>query len=42
MKESYRPGIYDKQRLDEKIHILDEDAYEMARRLAKEEESWQG
>jgi len=37
MKESYRPGIYDKHRLDEKINILDEDAYEMARRLAREE-----
>jgi len=37
MKESYVPGIYDKRNLDEKIHILDEDAYEMARRLAREE-----
>jgi len=37
MKESYRPGIYDKHSLDEKINILDEDAYEMARRLAREE-----
>ena len=37
MKESYRPGIYDRSRLDEKINILDEDAFEMARRLAREE-----
>jgi cysteinyl-tRNA synthetase len=37
MKESYRPGIFDKSRLDEKINILDEDAFEMARRLAREE-----
>ncbi|MDD5101069.1 MAG: cysteine synthase family protein, partial [Syntrophales bacterium] len=31
MKESYRPGIYDRNRLDEKINILDEDAFEMTR-----------
>jgi len=37
MKESYRPGIFDKNRLDEKINILDEDAFEMARNLAREE-----
>ena len=37
MKESYRPGIFDKSRLDEKVNILDEDAYEMARRLLREE-----
>jgi cysteinyl-tRNA synthetase len=37
MKESYRPGIFDKSRLDEKVNILDEDAFEMARRLAREE-----
>jgi cysteinyl-tRNA synthetase len=37
MKESYRPGIYDKNRLDEKINILDEDAFETARRLAGDE-----
>ena len=37
MKESYRPGIFDKSRLDEKVSILDEDAYEMARRLLREE-----
>ncbi len=37
MKESYRPGIFDKNRLDEKINILDEDAFSMARRLVREE-----
>lgn len=37
MKESYRPGIFDKNRLDEKINILDEDAFSTARRLMREE-----
>jgi cysteinyl-tRNA synthetase len=37
MKESYRPGIFNKNQLDEKVNILDEDAFEMARRLAREE-----
>ena len=37
MKESYRPEIFDRSRLDEKVNILDEDAFEMARRLAREE-----
>jgi len=37
MRESYRPGIYDKSRLDEKVNILDEDAFETSRRLAREE-----
>jgi cysteinyl-tRNA synthetase len=37
MRESYRPGIYDKKLLDEKVNILDEDAFEMSRRLAREE-----
>ena len=37
MKEAYCPEIFDKQRLDEKLNVADEDAYEMARRLAKEE-----
>ena len=37
MKESYQPGIYDRSRLDEKINILDEDAFEMARQMAREE-----
>jgi cysteinyl-tRNA synthetase len=37
MKESYQPEIYDKKRLDKKINIDDDVAYEMARRLAREE-----
>ena len=37
MKESYRPGIFDRGRLDETVNILDEDAFAMARRLALEE-----
>ena len=37
MRESYRPGIFNKNSLDEKVSILDEDAFEMARRLAREE-----
>lgn len=37
MKESYRPGIFDKNCLDEKINIPDEDAFETARKLAREE-----
>ncbi|MDO9514650.1 MAG: cysteine--tRNA ligase [Syntrophales bacterium] len=37
MKESYRPGIFNKKNLDEKINILDEDAFEMARSLARTE-----
>ena len=37
MKEAYKPGIYDKNRLDKKINVRDEDAYEMARKIAKEE-----
>ncbi len=37
MKESYQPGIFDKNRLHEKVNILDEDAFEMARRLTREE-----
>ncbi|MDP2799990.1 MAG: cysteine synthase, partial [Deltaproteobacteria bacterium] len=37
MKESYKPGIFDKNRLDEIINIHDEEAFAMARRLAKEE-----
>ncbi|HUN54235.1 MAG TPA: cysteine--tRNA ligase [Smithella sp.] len=37
MRESYRPGIFDKNMLDEKVNILDEDAFEMSRRLAREE-----
>ena len=37
MRESYRPGIFNKNMLDEKINILDEDAFEMSRRIAREE-----
>ena len=37
MRESYRPGIFDKKCLDEKVNIVDEDAFEMSRRLAREE-----
>jgi len=37
MKESYRPEIYEKRRIDKKINIDDEVAFEMTRRLAKEE-----
>jgi cysteinyl-tRNA synthetase len=37
MRESYRPGIFDKAKLDDKINISDEDAFAMARRLAREE-----
>lgn len=37
MRESYRPGIFNKNSLDEKINILDEDAFEMSRRLVREE-----
>jgi len=37
MKEAYKPGIYDKTQLDEKINVKDEDAYEMTRKIAKQE-----
>ncbi len=37
MKEAYKPGIYDKNRLDKKINVKDEDAYEIAREIAKKE-----
>jgi cysteinyl-tRNA synthetase len=37
MKESYRPGIFDKGLLDRIINIEDEEAFQMTRRLAKEE-----
>ena len=37
MKESYRPEIYEKDRLDKKVNIDDEAAYEMTRRLARKE-----
>ncbi len=37
MKESYQPEIYEKGRLDKKVNVDDEVAFEMARRLAREE-----
>jgi len=37
MKESYRPEIFKKDFLDRIIHIEDEEAFQMTRRLAKEE-----
>ncbi len=37
MKEAYRPEIFEKERLDQKLNVADEDAYEMARRLARGE-----
>ena len=37
MKEAYRPEIFDKNLLDEKVNIDDEEAFEMTRRLAREE-----
>ena len=37
MKEAYRPEIFEKHRLDEIVNIDDEEAFEMTRRLAKEE-----
>ena len=37
MKESYRPGIFEKSRADRIINIDDEEAFYTARRLAKEE-----
>lgn len=37
LKEAYVPGIYNKAALDEKVNVEDDAAYEMARRLAREE-----
>ena len=37
LKEAYVPGIFDRSRIDELVNIDDEDAYETARRLAREE-----
>jgi len=37
MKEAYKPSIYNKNLLDEKITIEDGPAYEMARKLTKKE-----
>ncbi len=37
MKESYRPGIYNRKGMDEKKIIKDEDAFETTRQLALKE-----
>jgi cysteinyl-tRNA synthetase len=37
MKESYRPGIFEKSRADRIVNIDDEEAFETTRRLAREE-----
>ena len=37
MKEAYCPGIFEKSRLDQKINIDDEEAFDMTRRMAREE-----
>ncbi|MBI9078694.1 MAG: cysteine synthase [Pseudodesulfovibrio sp.] len=37
MLESYPPGIYNKNSLDEILHVADESAFETCRRLAREE-----
>ncbi len=37
LKESYIPEIFEKERLDEKVNIDDEEAFETTRRLAREE-----
>jgi len=37
LKEAYCPEIFEKQRLDKKVNIDDEEAFEMTRRLAKTE-----
>ncbi|RJQ86182.1 MAG: cysteine synthase [Desulfobacteraceae bacterium] len=37
LKESYTPEIFEKERLTEKVNIDDEEAFETARRLARQE-----
>jgi cysteinyl-tRNA synthetase len=37
MKEAYRPGIFNRNRLNVKVNIQDEDAYATSRLLAREE-----
>ncbi len=42
MKESYKPGIYDKSLLDEVVNVDDEEAFETARKLARKKACWWG
>lgn len=37
LKEAYRPGIYNRKMVDEKVYIKDEDAFKAARLLASKE-----
>ncbi len=37
MKEAYEPGLFEKERLDKKVNVDDEDAFEMTRQLARHE-----
>ena len=37
MKEAHEPGIYERHRLDIKVNVEDDEAFEMTRRLASEE-----
>jgi cysteinyl-tRNA synthetase len=37
LKEAYCPELFEKKRLDRKVNVEDEEAFEMARRLAREE-----
>jgi cysteinyl-tRNA synthetase len=37
LKESYVPGIFDKSQTDEIVHVEDEEAFETARKLARQE-----
>lgn len=37
LRESYVPGIFEKERIDIKLNVEDEEAFEVARRLAREE-----
>ncbi len=37
LKEAYVPGIFSKHLVDEKVNVADEDAFETARRAAKQE-----
>jgi len=37
LKESYVPGIFDKSQVDQMVHVEDEEAFETARKLARQE-----